>query len=384
MGKQGPCHHCGATSTPLWRNGPPEKPVLCNACGSRWRTKGTLTNYFPFQAREHRNLEETKVPEAPKLKIISSKVKEHKIHRRMREIVTEEIEHETPYCGQNFQTYFDEDVSNRSSSGSAISFSECCAYFAASDTNDFTASQQSVVWEPVVPSRKRACIPRPKPSSVEKLRRDLYSIMCEQQSSNISEISDSDLLYENENLSASAEIGHGGVLIRLPNSKVVEEESEASSFPINEKLYNENKVYSSDISEREKLYVLQGGDSPLSRIDLKDIISFEAFSRLLSNEEQQLLIKFLPSVDAAKTQTSLKSMFFSPQFLEDLHCFQQLLLEGIFDLSLSGVDAKECKNLKNLVLYNTEKAQWVEQYKRLKDVILLKTSKCDMDQTAEC
>ena len=59
-------------------------------------------------------------------------------------------------------------------------------------------------------------------------------------------------------------------------------------------------------------------------------------------------------------------MFFSPQFLEDLHCFQLLLLEGIFDLSLSGVDAKECKNLKNLVLYNTEKAQWVEQYKRLK------------------
>lgn len=105
------------------------------------------------------------------------------------------------------------------------------------------ASQQSVVWEPVVPSRKRACIPRPKPSSVEKLRRDLYSIMCEQQSSNISEITDSDLLYENENLSASAEIGHGGVLIRLPNSKVVEEESEASSFPINDKLYNENKVY---------------------------------------------------------------------------------------------------------------------------------------------
>ncbi|KAH7668603.1 Zinc finger NHR/GATA-type protein [Dioscorea alata] len=368
MGKQGPCHHCGATSTPLWRNGPPEKPVLCNACGSRWRTKGTLTNYFPFQAREHKNLEGTKVPEAPKLKIISSKIKEQRIHRRMQENVTEEIEHETPYCGQNFQKLFDEDVSNRSSSGSAISFSEGCAYFAASDVNDLTASQQSVVWEPVVPSRKRACIPRPKPSSVEKLRRDLYSIMCEQQSSNISEITDSDLLYENENLSASAEIGHGGVLIRLPNSEVVEEESEASSFPINDKLYNENKVHTSDISECEKLYVLQGRDSPLSRIDLKDIISFEAFSSLFSDEEQQQLIKFLPSTDTAKTQTSLKSMFFSPQFLEDLHCFQQLLLKGIFDLSLSGVDAKECNNLKNLVLYNTEKARWVEQYEQLKDV----------------
>ncbi len=37
-------------ATPLWRNGPPEKPVLCNACGSRWRTKGTLLNYMPMHS----------------------------------------------------------------------------------------------------------------------------------------------------------------------------------------------------------------------------------------------------------------------------------------------------------------------------------------------
>lgn len=37
-------------ATPLWRNGPPEKPVLCNACGSRWRTKGTLSNYMPMHS----------------------------------------------------------------------------------------------------------------------------------------------------------------------------------------------------------------------------------------------------------------------------------------------------------------------------------------------
>lgn len=35
------------TDTPLWRNGPPEKPVLCNACGSRYRLRGTLANYIP-------------------------------------------------------------------------------------------------------------------------------------------------------------------------------------------------------------------------------------------------------------------------------------------------------------------------------------------------
>ena len=50
MGKQGPCCHCGISTTPLWRNGPPEKPVLCHACESRWRTKGTLANYMPMHS----------------------------------------------------------------------------------------------------------------------------------------------------------------------------------------------------------------------------------------------------------------------------------------------------------------------------------------------
>ncbi|CAH9082088.1 unnamed protein product [Cuscuta europaea] len=30
--------------------GPPEKPVLCNACGSRWRLKGNLNGYVPKHA----------------------------------------------------------------------------------------------------------------------------------------------------------------------------------------------------------------------------------------------------------------------------------------------------------------------------------------------
>ncbi|KAH0455980.1 hypothetical protein IEQ34_013887 [Dendrobium chrysotoxum] len=60
MGKHGPCRHCRVTSTPLWRNGPPEKPVLCNACGSRWRTKGSLANYTPLHAREPIEWEEPK------------------------------------------------------------------------------------------------------------------------------------------------------------------------------------------------------------------------------------------------------------------------------------------------------------------------------------
>ncbi|KAG5625555.1 hypothetical protein H5410_010773 [Solanum commersonii] len=36
--------------TPLWRPGPTAKPVLCNACGLRWRTKETLDDYLPKHA----------------------------------------------------------------------------------------------------------------------------------------------------------------------------------------------------------------------------------------------------------------------------------------------------------------------------------------------
>ncbi|KAK7328244.1 hypothetical protein VNO77_22347 [Canavalia gladiata] len=51
MVKKGPCLHCGINYTPLWRNGPPEKPVLCNACGSRYKLKGHLENYLPKNAQ---------------------------------------------------------------------------------------------------------------------------------------------------------------------------------------------------------------------------------------------------------------------------------------------------------------------------------------------
>lgn len=36
------CSHCGTTSTPCWRRGPTNKPMLCNACGSRWLVKNSL------------------------------------------------------------------------------------------------------------------------------------------------------------------------------------------------------------------------------------------------------------------------------------------------------------------------------------------------------
>ncbi|KAL6781526.1 CGL106 [Auxenochlorella protothecoides x Auxenochlorella symbiontica] len=36
------CSHCGVTESPQWRRGPAHKPLLCNACGTRYRR----TNQF--------------------------------------------------------------------------------------------------------------------------------------------------------------------------------------------------------------------------------------------------------------------------------------------------------------------------------------------------
>lgn len=47
----GPCDHCGRTSTPCWRKGPPEKSCLCNACGARWLVKHSLDGYMPGGSR---------------------------------------------------------------------------------------------------------------------------------------------------------------------------------------------------------------------------------------------------------------------------------------------------------------------------------------------
>ena len=38
----GPCDHCGALDSPQWRRGPSSKPMLCNACGTRFRRTGNL------------------------------------------------------------------------------------------------------------------------------------------------------------------------------------------------------------------------------------------------------------------------------------------------------------------------------------------------------
>lgn len=403
MGKQGPCYHCGVTSTPLWRNGPPEKPVLCNACGSRWRTKGTLANYTPLHARaDPDEYEDHRVSRVKSMSI--NKNKEVKLLKRKQNSDNLVVDGGAPDYNQGFRRVMDEDISNRSSSGSAISNSESCAQFGSADASDLTGPAQSIVWDTTVPSRKRTCVNRPKQSPVEKLTKDLYTILHEQQSSYFSGSSEEDLLFESETPMVSVEIGHGSVLIRHPSSIAREEESEASSLSVDNKQFPANEAYSCSAvppvhngskvvsfpspafermknhtgqlmqqgqvrknrSHTETIQILASHNSPLCSMDLNDVFNFEEFTRNLTNEEQQELLKYLSPVDTVSVPDSLKSMFESIQFKENLIYLQQLLVEGVFDISFSGAKSEDCRTLKRLALFNTLKCKWVESYHLLK------------------
>ncbi|XP_042405830.1 GATA transcription factor 26-like isoform X1 [Zingiber officinale] len=268
MGKHGPCCHCGVTSTPLWRNGPPEKPVLCNACGSRWRTKGSLTNYIPLHAREAFDTAELKVP-----KVIAFRSNEQKLHKNNQNKWKFESECEMQYYGQNFCKFIEGDTSNRSSSGSAVSGSNSCLHYGTDDASNITVSipgsVQSNACDSLIPSKKRSFVTRPK-LSVEKLIKELYSIWHEEQASNLSINSEDDLLYSCSTPLGSIEIGYGSVLIKTASSKSVEEESEASSFPV-DKSYNTNYALSKKIDGESDRPITQNlaGLSDLSSLKRK-------------------------------------------------------------------------------------------------------------------
>ncbi|KAJ1272098.1 hypothetical protein BS78_06G176800 [Paspalum vaginatum] len=387
MGKQGPCRHCGVTSTPLWRNGPPDKPVLCNACGSRWRTKGSLANYTPMHRKDGNDDDELRVS---KVKPPTSKSKSQK--KKTNHIIMEN----GPFSGQNFRKMVGTDPIYRSSSGAAISYSESCAPYGAADASEMT--EQSHAWESLVPSRKRSRITRPKPSPVEKLAEDLNSIMHEKQLYYLSGSSEEDLLYHTETLVGSFEIGSGSVLLRHPNLKPLEEESEASSIPADNKAYITSESYSGSASlvdhignkaainlnaatarpkrsplhieandrrdtlHYENQHILESVDSPLVSIDLEDLINYTNFVKYLTKEDQQQLLKFLPPVDSLSPPESLRSMFNSIQFSDAIDSYQMLLGEGIFDPSFSGDE--EWKEVKTLVLTNLTKCKWLECYKQ--------------------
>ncbi|KAI4338437.1 hypothetical protein MLD38_023497 [Melastoma candidum] len=279
MGKQGPCCHCGVISTPLWRNGPPEKPVLCNACGSRWRTKGSLVNYTPLHCRIESVIHEER--EFSEVRSMSSnKDKDVKLHNRKQNdhgMVTREVD-----SVRKYQKVIGEELSNRSSSGSAISDSD--AQFESADVSDLTGPVQPVLWESVVPSWQRTAGNRSKQSSVEKLTKDLRTILQEQQSSCFSGTSDDDLLLESQIPAGSMEIGHGTILIRQQSKAAQEDESEASSLCINKA--SKSSLLSTPVLKTDKTRHLSGQGARLNNSSCWKISSHTPeFKEKLSPEE---------------------------------------------------------------------------------------------------
>ena len=117
------------------------------------------------------------------------------------------------------------------------------AYNSKADSLANLGPAQSVVWDAMVPSKKRTCVGRSKPSSVEKLTKDLCTILHEQQSY-FSVSSEEDLLFESDTPMVSVEIGHGSILIRHPSYIAREEESEASSLSVDNKQCPMSEAYS--------------------------------------------------------------------------------------------------------------------------------------------
>ncbi|KDP38897.1 hypothetical protein JCGZ_05054 [Jatropha curcas] len=192
MGKQGPCHHCGTQSTPLWRNGPPEKPVLCNACGSRYRIRGSLANYVPKHAQGQPIAKRTR---------INSKEENIKI-----EEFSNDSYHSSTSSGDSTGT--------KSSSESAMSYPLCCCKIEAEDGGEIPGLIQESSWKSCIPSKKRSLVVHRNLSPIEKLQRDLRNILKYEKPSILSENEDDLLIYNANNLQVSCnEIGLGSTFL---------------------------------------------------------------------------------------------------------------------------------------------------------------------------
>lgn len=167
MGKQGPCSHCGIATTPLCPNGPPDKEVLCNACGSRWRTKGTLPNHTPMHSG---GSEGWASPEVSALGHGNSCSSEYRSSKR-----------KEPSGGHlqlgPIRKFAGNDSTSASSLSSYISDSDEDANGLSSPVRSDTADS-SPPWEGRVPCRKRSSMPRAC-TSVDKLIRQFQDLVYE-------------------------------------------------------------------------------------------------------------------------------------------------------------------------------------------------------------
>ncbi|MCO5567741.1 hypothetical protein L7F22_021435 [Adiantum nelumboides] len=382
-------------STPLWRNGPADKPVLCNACGSRWRTKGTLVNYMPMHSGGL-GLKNSS------LKKSTQKIAEHYSLKR------KEPSDGFPdsYCSYQGADHsrgmlHEDDACTRSSTGSGMSVSESCVQRTG------MTSRASDCWPPWgchVPSKRRSLLERHRPSanrlSYNFLRSDFQVIKPPP--------SEDDLFVDCKPSSMLAEIGLGGVLIRPPTSGVPAQESQASSLMYEKQELKQSATFESNATKvgilgasfsegiskhkgkdktkqparvrtvgngstkpwipNKKLLdnfpynkrdVMQSCHSPLVFVELKDIINLETFMGILTEQEKHQLMKHLSSADKPD---SMKYMFSSAQFESALRGFQDLLSGGMFDSQESGVSPRVLQHYQQLLtVSDLTRSGWIER-----------------------
>ncbi|CAN4108064.1 unnamed protein product [Withania somnifera] len=199
MGMQGPCCHCGVKrKNPLWRNGPPGKPVLCNACGSRWRTRGNLDDYIPKHA--NREIQSSQLPSEMKPGLLA--------HDNQKNDVGVKV------SGQDGSSaYLEEEMNNRSSLRSAGSSSRNCIHM--EETN---ADRDPLGNPDTVPTRTRSELRQRIFSPVESLQRQIYNNLQQTDFENVS-VGDENitLIYVQNKYIAPNEIGLGAMLLVSPN-----------------------------------------------------------------------------------------------------------------------------------------------------------------------
>lgn len=220
--------------------------MLCNACGSRWRTKGTLANYAPLHSRVFVPVDSDECENSEEYKLASKKKQKNLSTGAQNEYDIEVGEIISRY--KQSTKDFEDDVSDKSSSGSGLSFTESCSQLGATNGNDISGLSQSYFWDSHIPSRKRTGKKRQCPSPIEKLRRELYDILQEQESSCLSGSSEEVLIFEKEgDPTVSDEIGLGSVLIKQPLSSS-EEEPEINSLGVENKILCSNDAYTEPMS----------------------------------------------------------------------------------------------------------------------------------------
>lgn len=115
--------------------------MLCNACGSRWRTKGTLANYTPLHAQtEFVAMDANKVYKAKAMPI---KKDTNLLKRKNYDVGVKNVG-ETPNSKQHFNNVFEKEGSKRSSSGSAMSYTESCGHFGAADGSELAGAVELI------------------------------------------------------------------------------------------------------------------------------------------------------------------------------------------------------------------------------------------------